>query len=161
MVSKTVLKRGHILLEVAVGMVVLTALAYFLLYTTVTAFAGMTFATYSSIADNFLENEAAYVRAAEIQPDGALVLPGQANAPAYTVEGSTAADVVLFGENSNYKGTITTSRRFIESVGGGAVADERRVWEYVIELRFSYPEGSGGSRREYQKTRTVRKIAQG
>ncbi len=162
MVRKAVLKqRGHILLEATIAMVLLIALATYLLYTTTSAFSGMTFAAYCAVADNVLENEVAYVRAADIQADGSVRLPSASLAPEYTVSENTRENVEMFGPSSNYKGTLSVSRKLVDTLGGGTLSDQKRIWEYTVKVQFNYPSMSGANPLRFQKSRTVRKVAEG
>jgi hypothetical protein len=152
--------RGSVLLETAIAMPIIVALAYYLLLTTIGAVSNTTFAAYGCIAENFVLNELACVRASDIAADGTLTLPTFSQTGGYVAAPTTVEGVPIFGPDSRYTATVTTKRDAISSVASSTQASINTVYEYTITVTFRYPSAAGPTK-TFSKTGTVTLVAEG
>jgi len=149
-----------VLLETAIAMPIIVALAYYLLLTTIGAVSNTTFAAYGCLAENFILNELACVRASAIAADGTLTLPTFSQTGGYVTAPTTVAEVPIFGPDSRYTATVTTKRDTLSSVVGSTEASLKTVYEYTITVTFRYPSAAGPTR-TFTRTRAVTLVAAG
>lgn len=140
---------GYLLIEVCIAVSLLLAAGFFTLRTNRAAISNSVFAMTTMLVDNYIENQAAAVKAAAVNSDGSLVLPSFAAASVYDQTPTTLPNQAL-APGSQFRADITTYRRPAGSQSNVT------FWEYVVEVRFARKLSlNGTSGTPYLKSRSV------
>ncbi len=141
--------RGNLLVEACVAMSLMLIASFYVFSSTISAARTTSFAVMSQLLDNWLENQAAAVRVASIQPGGALTMPSFSTLTFASTASSTTT--VTIAPGSPYTARVKTIRRSSPAI------EEHEAWEYVIEgtIPRRLPNGTTTT---FVKTRSVIRV---